>query len=102
MAGPKKLSARVVKSIFQATESAPTTARRFKVSPNLVYLIRARRIHKAVTEGLRAPRRATRGRRQAGAGMRLDMNKLADAVAKRVLRMLADGLKGIGRRRRSA
>ena len=55
MAGPKKLSPSVVKRIFQSKDSAPATAKRFNVSPNLVYLIRDRRIHKATTMGLTSP-----------------------------------------------
>jgi transposase len=94
VAGPKKLSAHVVKTIFEGTESAPAAAKRFKVSPNLVYLIRARRIHKGVTEGLRAPRRPTRRRSNRQAAPKVDINRLADAVARRVVKMLTDRLRG--------
>src|SRR5215469_10492927 len=62
MAGPKRLSPRVVKAIFQSEESAPATAKLYKVSTNLVYLIRGRRIHKATTIGLKSPQITRRER----------------------------------------
>ena len=98
MARHKKLTARVVKAIFLAPAGAAETALKHKVSQNLVYLIRARRIHKAITEGLRSPRRATRRRRSDNAAprLRIDMNRLADAISKRVVKQLVDRLRGKG------
>jgi hypothetical protein len=93
MSGPKGLSPRVVRSIFESTESAPAAAKRHKVSANLVYLIRRRRIHKAVTEGLRAPRRpkSTNGTRAP-----IDVYRLADAISKKVVKELVNRLRGKG------
>ena len=96
MAGPRKLSPQVVRSIFELTESAPATAKRHKVSPNLVYLIRDRRIHKAVTEGLKGPARVKRGRGKAVVGARIDVNRLADSISKKIVKDLVDRLRGKG------
>lgn len=86
MAKKRKLAPAVVRTIFKSTDSAPAVARRFKVSANLVYLIRSKRIHKAVTARLKAPlRRAT-----ARARIQIDIDRLADAIVKRI----ADRLRG--------
>ena len=55
MARPKKLSPAAVRKIFKSKEPARVIASRFKVSENLVYLIRAGRVHRAVTGQLKAP-----------------------------------------------
>ena len=102
MAGPKGLSAAIVKSIFRSKEPASELAARHKVSVNLVYLIQQRKVHKGITEGIRKPIRkrrsriAPRGRDQSPA--RIDVRRLADRLAdmvtKRVLKGLSDGLRG--------
>ena len=66
MAGPKGLSAARVRAIFVSKDPASAVAERHKVSVNLVYLIQQRKIHKAVTEGIRKPIR----KRRAGGGVR--------------------------------
>ena len=96
MAGAKKLSPLIVRSIFQSTESAPATAKQYKVSSNLVYLIRAGRIHKAITAGLKSPPSARRGRGKRTAMPRFEVDRLADAIAKRVVADLASRLRGRG------
>jgi hypothetical protein len=62
MAGPKNLSPSVVRKIFQSEEPGPATAKRYKVSTNLVYLIRGGRIHKEITMALGSPPVAKRER----------------------------------------
>jgi hypothetical protein len=94
MAGPKRLSPRVVRAIFRSTESAPATAKRYKVSPNLVYLIRGRRIHKATTIGLKSPQITRRESRTQLATPRIDVDRLADAISKKVVRELVNRLRG--------
>jgi flagella basal body P-ring formation protein FlgA len=96
MAGPKRLSPRVVRAIFRSTEPAAATAKRYKVSPNLVYLIRGRRIHKATTIGLKSPQLTRREGRRQQAAPRLDVDRLADAISKKVVRDLVDRLRGKG------
>jgi hypothetical protein len=96
MAGPKRLSPRVVRSIFKSKEPAPTTAKRYKVSANLVYLIKARRIHKATTMGLKSPQMARRETRNRAAGASIDMGRLADAISKKVVLELVRRLGGKG------
>ena len=77
MARPKKLSPQTVRTIFKSTEPASTAAGRFKVSQNLIYLIRAGRVHRDITKRLKPPERA---RRQRSAGpVNLDVKRLADA-----------------------
>jgi hypothetical protein len=99
MAGPKKLSPSVVRKIFQSTDSAPATAKRFKVSANLVYLIKGGRIHKDVTMALGNPGMTKRdkggGRRAAGAGAGtgIDAERLADAISERVVEELVRRLR---------
>jgi hypothetical protein len=94
MAGPKNLSPRVVRAIFRSTESAPATAKRYKVSPNLIYLIKARRIHKATTIGLSSPQITRRESRKQRATARIDVNRLADAISKKVVTELVNRLRG--------
>jgi hypothetical protein len=94
MAGPKNLSPSVVRAIFRSKEAAPTTAKRYKVSTNLVYLIKARRIHKATTIGLSSPQLTRRERRERRAVPRIDVKQLADAISKEVVRELVDRLRG--------
>ncbi len=55
MAGPKGLTPATVTAIFKAKDPASELASRYRVSVNLVYLIQQRKIHKAVTEGIRKP-----------------------------------------------
>lgn len=83
-----KLSAKQVKTIFLAREPADKVAAKFKVSPNLVYLIRARRIHKAVTQNIRKPirkRRKLGGAASSGprGQVRIDIDQLADTILKK-------------------
>jgi hypothetical protein len=101
MAGPKRLSPATVRAIFRSKETAPTLAKRYGVSTNLVYLIQQRKIHKAVTENIRKPirkRRTSAARARAQFSPRLDVNQLADRVAEivtmRVLTGLVDRLRG--------
>jgi hypothetical protein len=104
MAGPKGLSAAHVKAIFRSKEPASSLAKQHKVSVNLVYLIQQRKIHKAVTEGIRKPirRRRARGgvRKLRQPQARIDVRQLAERVAdmvtKRVLKGLVDRLSGKG------
>jgi len=105
MAGPKGLSAALVKAIFRSKDPASSLAKQHKVSVNLVYLIQQRKIHKAVTESIRKP---IRKRRRASGGVqkpnqpqaRIDVKRLAERVAdmvtKRVLKGLVDRLSGKG------
>jgi hypothetical protein len=102
MAGPKGLSATTVKAIFRSKDPASQIAARHRVSVNLVYLIQQRKIHKAITEGIRKPirkrkSRALQGLRQPSSSC-IDVNRLADRVAelvtKRVLKGLVDRLRG--------
>jgi flagella basal body P-ring formation protein FlgA len=96
MAGPKGLSPRIVRAIFQSTESAPVTAKRYKVSSNLVYLIRGRRIHKATTIGLKSLQITRREGRKQPAVPRIDVDRLADAISKKVVKELVSRLRGNG------
>jgi hypothetical protein len=103
MAGPKGLSAAHVKAIFRSKDPAPVVAKQHKVSTNLVYLIWHRKIHKAITEGIRKPirkRRARIGRKSIQPQARMDVKQLAeriaDMVTKRVMRGLVDRLRGKG------
>jgi hypothetical protein len=105
MAGPKKLSPSVVRKIFQSKETAPATAKRYKVSTNLVYLIKGGRIHKDITMALGSPQIAKRERgkgtvappRGRGtASPELDTDRLADAIAEKVMAQLASRLGGKG------
>jgi hypothetical protein len=83
MARKGKLTPAAVRAIFKSTESALVMAKRFKVSANLVYLIRARRVHKAITARLKAPLRAER--KKPMARMNIDIDRLADAILKRIV-----------------
>ena len=101
MAGPKGLSAATVRAIFRSKEPASAIAAHHRVSVNLVYLIQQRKIHKAVTEGIRKPIRKRKSRvvkARLQATPRIDVNRLADRVAelvtKRVLSGLVDRLRG--------
>jgi transposase-like protein len=94
MAGPKRLSPRIVRAIFQSAESAPATAKRYGVSPNLVYLIRGRRIHKATTMGLKSPQITRREGRKQPAARRIDVDRLVDAISRNVVRELENLLRG--------
>jgi hypothetical protein len=94
MAGPKRLPQRVVRAIFQSREPAAATAKRYKVSPNLVYLIRGRRIHKATTMGLKSPPMARREGRRGRAAAPIDVTRLADAISKKVVKELVNRLRG--------
>jgi hypothetical protein len=96
MAGPKRLSPRIVQAIFQSTKPAAATAKRYKVSPNLVYLIRGRRIHKATTIGLKSPQITRRESRKPLATPRFDVDQIADAISKKVVRELVSRLRGKG------
>jgi hypothetical protein len=105
MAGAKNLSPSVVRKIFQSTEPGPATAKRYKVSNNLVYLIKGGRIHKDITMALGSPEVAKRGRGketvapQKGRGTvspTLDTGRLADAIAEKVMAQLAGRLGGKG------
>jgi hypothetical protein len=101
MAGPKNLSPSVVRKIFQSTESAPATAKRYKVSTNLVYLIKGGRVHKDITMALGSRQAAKRERGKGtvapekGRGTalpRFDTSRLADAIAEKVMALLASRL----------
>ena len=102
MAGPKGLSAAIVKSIFRSKDPASALAERHKVSVNLVYLIQQRKIHKGITEGIRKPIRKRRPRitrrGQDQSRTRIDVRQLADRIAdtvtKQVLKGLVDRLRG--------
>jgi len=87
----RKLSPAQVRAIFKSREPAVKTAAKYGVSPNLVYVIQARHIHKAITQNMKAPRR-TRRRGRAGSAragtVRVDLNKLADAIVKRLISRL--------------
>jgi hypothetical protein len=105
MAGPKKLSPSVVRKIFQSKETAPATAKRYKVSANLVYLIKGGRIHKDVTMALGSPQVAKRERgkgtvapQKGGqtASPQFDTGRLADAIAEKVMAQLVRRLGGKG------
>jgi hypothetical protein len=92
MARAKKLRPAAVRTIFTSTEPAPKLASRYKVSANLVYLIRQGKIHKAVTQGLHPP---ARGRRQDAMRNRgIDTKALADAIIDRFLARLFSRLAG--------
>ena len=90
--GPRGLKPAQVKAIFLSRQPTKDVAKKFRVSQNLVYLIQARRIHKDVTEGIRAPRRARRRGRAGGAArmtpLKIDMRRLADEIVKRLLKHL--------------
>jgi hypothetical protein len=96
MAGRKRLSPRVVKSIFQSKQSALATAKRYSVSANLVYLIRRRSIHKATTIGLKGSPITRRELAKDGAIPRIDMDRIADVISKKVVTGLVNRLRGRG------
>jgi hypothetical protein len=96
MAGPKNLSPNIVRKIFQSTESAPVTAKRYKVSTNLVYLIKGRRIHKDITMALGSPEVAKRERGKQSAAPEFDADRLADAIADKVVAQIVGRLGGKG------
>src|ERR1700728_4793385 len=100
MAGPKGLSATTVKAIFKSKEPASALAEHHKVSVNLVYLIWQRKIHKAVTEGIRKPIRkrriGQRRQRLQQIAPRIDVNRIAERVADLVLKGLVSRLRGKG------
>ena len=84
MARPKKLTPAAVRRIFKSTGSAPTIAKQFGVSANLVYLIRNGRIHKKVTGAMAAPARARGRRGSADTAANINVNALADAIIDRL------------------
>jgi transposase len=87
----RKLTVAQVRSIFKSKEPAADVAKRFDVSANLIYLIWSRRVHKAATEAIRKPirRRARSLRKDIGGGpIRIDIDKLADALMKRFVSRL--------------
>jgi transposase-like protein len=90
--GRGKLNPAKVRAIFTSRDPAKEIATKYGVSHNLVYLIQARRIHKTVTENIRAPRRTRRrGRAMTTARtgtVRVDLNKLANAIVKRLIMRL--------------
>jgi hypothetical protein len=90
---PRRLTPAVVRAIFKSVDPVVRIAKRFKVSPNLVYLIHGRKIHQAVTEDIRAPRRTGRRRRRStlsarAATVRIDLDRLADRIVKRLIQRL--------------
>jgi hypothetical protein len=87
MARQKKLSPQAVRTIFKSKERAADIAKQFKVSQNLVYLIRARRIHSRVTNRLKEPERPRRGR-PSGQNARIDVKQLANAIVQQLVRRL--------------
>ena len=84
MARPRKLTPAAVRKIFKSTGSAPTLAKQFGVSANLVYLIRNGRIHKKVTGAMAAPARALGRQRTTGGSANIDVKALADAIIDRL------------------
>jgi hypothetical protein len=105
MAGPKNLSPSVVRKIFQSKDSAPATAKRYKVSTNLVYLIKGGRVHKDITMALGSPQVAKRERGKATvvpqrgrgtASLEFDTDRLVDAIAEKVMAHVASRLAGKG------
>jgi hypothetical protein len=84
MARPKKLTPAAVRRIFKSTGSAPTIAKQFGVSANLVYLIRTGRIHKKATVAMAAPARPRERQRATGGSANIDVKALADAIIDRL------------------
>ena len=95
MARSRKLNPQAVRTIFKSKDPAAAVAKQFKVSQNLVYLIRARRVHARITDRLKAPEmpRRRRGPRAANQPMKLDVNRLAAAIVRQLMRQLRDGLR---------
>lgn len=84
-----RLTPAQVRAIFMGSDSAEVAAKRFRVSPTLVYLIRSRRVHRTKTEGLRGPRRVRRrSSRASTTAAQIDVDKLAEAIVKRLVRIL--------------
>jgi hypothetical protein len=88
LARRRKLTPKAVRAIFKSLESAPQAARQFKVSTQLVYLIRAKRIHKAVTARLKAPMRVARGQKIPRPAFKIDIRALADAIVESLAKRL--------------
>jgi transposase-like protein len=88
--GRRKLTAAKVRAIFKSLEPVAKTAKKFGVSANLVYLIHGRKIHKEVTQSLRAPRRTGRRRRRGAVArsstVRIDLDRLADRIVRHFLK----------------
>jgi transposase-like protein len=89
--GPRRLKPAVVRAIFKSVEPVVKTAKKFGVSANLVYLIHGRKIHREVTEDIRAPRRTGRRRRRStlsvrAATVKVDLDKLADRIVRHFLK----------------
>jgi hypothetical protein len=90
--GRRKLTPAKVHAIFKSVDPVVKIAKRFKVSPNLVYLIHGRKIHQALTQNIRAPRRTGRRRRRGvvarATTVRIDLNRLADKIIQRLIQRL--------------
>jgi len=88
----RKLSPAQVRAIFTSRDSAVEVAKKFKVSQNLVYLIWSRRVHAAITKAIRKPRRTRTVKRMSGqVRSSIDIDKLADAIVKRLIARLRRG-----------
>ena len=85
MARARKLKPAAVRAIFKSTEPATKVGPKFGVSTNLIYLIRAGRIHKQITAKMSPPVKARGRQRGAAAPANLDMTALADAIIDRLL-----------------
>jgi hypothetical protein len=88
----RKLVPARVRATFKNHEPVATTATKFGVSPNLIYLVRARRIHPTTTQKMRAPRRVRHRRWMIvlarRAAVRIDLERLANRIVRNFLKRL--------------
>lgn len=88
MARTRKFTNAAVRKIFKSDETAKALGARHGVSQNMIYLIRSRRAHQEITNGLAAPLR-TRGRgRRRATDVEIDIKALANALADRLIARL--------------
>jgi hypothetical protein len=82
----RKLTPVAVRKIFASSETAKSLGERYGVSQNMIYLIRSRRSHKALTKGLVAPKRSPGGRPKSSVvGTKGAIDALADALLDRLI-----------------
>jgi hypothetical protein len=82
----RKVSDQAIRQIFVSKEPASVLGRRFHISEQMVYLIRSRRAHAAITHALH---RNTAGAKKPPVLTKADVAALADAIIERLVKRLA-------------
>lgn len=82
----RKLSDEAIRQIFKSKETSSVLGRRFRISEQMIYLIRSGRAHGRITSGLQ---KGIAGSRSMSTLTKADIAALADAIIDRLVRRLA-------------